>query len=644
MAIAVPSTAEIEAIDRRIAEAIEMIWQTDELRRVRPTPGDEARTTIYYLETLASDEVSGSLADSVAAQVARLGITLPVDHAPLRFGTWAGGDRDGNPNVTPEVTLRTLATQHDHGLRNLRNAIEKLSFELSQSEQVVGISREMESSLAADRDALPEVFARFGVMNAEEPYRLKCCIHPPTPHQHQDQAGGRISPPSQARTTPSPEGFIDDLKVMHQSLKANRGVLVADGLLSRMISTAASFGFSMATLDIREHARRHHLTLAALYDRTGELERPYGDLSPAERTTLLEQELGSPRPLAPDTVDLGGEAQSVSEVFSTIRDALDTYGDSVIESYIVSETRGPDDVLAAAVLARDAGLIDLQAGVARIGIVPLFETIEEVRSAPATLDRLLSHGAYRGIVQLRGESQEVMLGYSDSSKHGGMVTSQWELYRAAGALRDVADRHGVRLLFFHGRGGTIGRGGGPTGEAILAEPYGAVDAAIKITEQGEVISDKYSLPGLAYRNLELALAAVLEASLLHREPRRRPETLDRWFAAIDIVSTAAHASYRALIDTPGLIEYFRSATPVAGVGRSQHRQSPGSPSGAGPGTRQPQGDSLGVRLDPGPPDGAGVVRTGARPRGGSSKRVSTKRWTRCMRSGPSSAHSSPTPR
>ena len=166
--------AEIESIDRRIAESVEMIWQTDELRRVRPTPGDEARTTVYYLETITSDEVSGALADSLAVQVERLGITLPVDHAPLRFGTWAGGDRDGNPNVTPEVTLGTLAMQHDHGLRILRKTIEDLSFELSQSEQVIGISREMEASLAADRDALPDVWARFGVMNAEEPYRLKC--------------------------------------------------------------------------------------------------------------------------------------------------------------------------------------------------------------------------------------------------------------------------------------------------------------------------------------------------------------------------------------------------------------------------------------------------------------------------------------
>ncbi|MBU1494873.1 MAG: phosphoenolpyruvate carboxylase [Actinobacteria bacterium] len=576
------TAAEIDGIDRRIAEIIEMMWQTDELRRVRPTPGDEARTAVYYLETLASDEVSGALADALGIQAARLGVTLPVDHAPLRFGTWAGGDRDGNPSVTPEVTLATLAMYHDHGLRIFRDTIEHLSFDLSQSEQVVGITREMEASLAQDRDALPEVHARFGVMNAEEPYRLKCAFV----HQRIVNTRSRLvegSAHQSGKDYAAAAGLIDDLMVMYRSLQANRGELVAAGRLSRVIGIAAAVGFGLATLDVREHAARHHLALAALYERTGELGRPYADLTPDERTALLEQELDSPRPLAPDTIDLGGEAQQVSEVFSTIRTALDTYGGTAIESYIVSETGGADDVLAAAVLARDAGLIDLQSGIARIGIVPLFETIEEVRGAPATLDRLLSHPAYRRIVHLRGEIQEVMLGYSDSSKHAGMVTSQWELYRASGSLRTVADRHGVRLLFFHGRGGTIGRGGGPTGDAILAEPFGTVDGTIKITEQGEVISDKYSLPGLAYRNLELTMAAVLEASLLHREPRRGPATLDRWFAATDVISTAAHAGYRGLIERPGLMEYFRSATPVEELGGlnigSRPARRPGEDSG-----------------------------------------------------------------
>jgi len=553
------------AVDRRIAELIELMWQTDELRRTRPTPADEARTAVYYLESLATDEVTGALSDTMRHQMGRLGVSLPPTAVPLRFGTWAGGDRDGNPNVTPEVTLQTLAMQHDHGLRALIGTIEGLASEMSQSEQVVRISREMEASLAADRDALPGVFARFGVLDSEEPYRLKCAFI----HQRLVNTRTRLgegSPHLPGRDYRTAEGLLEDLQVMHDSLCDNRGRLVADGLLARVISRTAAFGFGLATLDVREHAARHHLLLDALYDRAGELHRPYRDLDAAERTVLLEQELDSPRPLAPGTAHLGDEAQAVRAVFGAIRLALDTYGDQAIESYIISETAGADDVLAVAVLARDAGLIDQRAGVARIGIVPLFETIEEVRAAADTLDRLLSHPGYRRIVEIRDDIQEVMLGYSDSSKHGGMVTSQWELYRAARSLHDTAARHGVRVRFFHGRGGTIGRGGGPAGEAILAEPFGTVDATIKITEQGEVISDKYGLPGLAYRNLELTLAAVLEASLLHREPRRGRDTLAPWFAALDLISQAAHTAYRGLIDRPGLVEYFLTSTPVEELG------------------------------------------------------------------------------
>jgi len=565
---------ERDAIDHRIAEVIELIWQTDELRRDRPTPADEARTAVYYLDALASDEVAGKLSDIVDHGLSRLGIVMPPDAAPLRFGTWAGGDRDGNPNVTPAVTLATLALQHEHGLRNLIRAIEDLAFELSQSEQVVEISREMEASLAAGRDSLPDVYARFGTLNAEEPYRLACAyIHQRLINTRTRLADGGAHQPG--RDYRGAAGLIADLKLMHESLSDNRGRLVADGPLGRIIRRVAAFGLGLATLDVREHAARHHLLLASLYERVGELDRPYGDLTPDERTSLLADELESPRPLAPDTVPLEGEAGMVSDVFSTIREALDTYGDGAIESYIVSETRGADDVLAVAVLARDAGLIDLSAGIARIGIVPLFETIAEVRGAAATMDRLLSHPGYRRIVQLRGDLQEVMLGYSDSSKHG----------RAARSLHDVTSRHGVRVRFFHGRGGTIGRGGGPAGEAILAEPYGTVDATIKITEQGEVISDKYGLPGIALRNLELAVAAVLEASLLHREPRRDPETLERWFAAMETISDAAYLAYRGLVENPGLVEYFLTATPVEELGSlnigSRPARRPGGTAGLG---------------------------------------------------------------
>ena len=538
------------------------MWQTDELRRARPTPLDEALTAVYYLEGLMSDEVAGALFDSIRHQLDRLAVAPDPSRPPVRFGTWAGGDRDGNPAVTPELTLQALAIQHEHGLRLLADRLEALEFELSHSEQVVGISDEMADSLEADGELLPEEAARCGALYAEEPYRLKCAFIRRRLENTRQRLGEGPAAGSGCDYR-SVGDLIADLGVMSRSLEVNRGNLVARGVLARTIAVAAASGFGLATLDIREHASRHHAALEVLYDRAGELSRPYRDLDGEERTALLEQELGNRRPLTPAALGPGGAAGEVLDTFTMIRTALDTYGEDAVESYIVSETRGADDVLAAAVLGRDAGLIDPAAGVARIGIVPLFETIDEVRSASATLERLFSHASYRLVVALRGDIQEVMLGYSDSSKHGGMVTAQWELHRAASRMRHTAAGHGVRLRFFHGRGGTIGRGGGPTGDAILAAPYGTVDGAIKITEQGEVVSDKYALPGLAYRNLELTLAAVLEASLLHRDPRRQPDTLERWYAAADTISAAANGAYRSLVEQPGLPEFFRAATPVS---------------------------------------------------------------------------------
>jgi phosphoenolpyruvate carboxylase len=552
------SDAEIERIDGRIAELIELMWQTDELRRDRPTPLDEARSILYYLESIAGLVFDG-ISDVVDAEFDRLGRRPAPDAAPIRFGTWVGGDRDGNPSVTPGVTLEVLALNYDHGLRGLIEAIEALAFELSPSTRVVKVSPDLEASLAVDRADLPATYARFARRNALEPYRLKCAYI----HQRLIATRERIAgdTPTHGPGYESPRELIADLMLIHDSLEANRGALTARGPVTRLIRRVAAFGFGLASMDVREHASNHHALLADLYDHVGELDGHYAALDRSERRDLLSAELTGRRPLAGVGVTLGDGAAATAATFATIAAALDRFGDTAVQAYVVSETRSADDVLAVAVLARDAGLIDLGAGVARIDIVPLFETTEEVRRAGEILEELLADPGYRRIVALRGDLQEVMLGYSDSSKHAGIATSQWGLYRAARMLRASARRHGVRLRFFHGRGGTIGRGGGPTNEAILAQPFGTVDATLKVTEQGEVISDKYSLPELAHRNMELALAAVLEASLLHRVPRQDEATLERWFAAMDSLSDAAHAAYRGLVDRPRLLDYFRASTP-----------------------------------------------------------------------------------
>jgi phosphoenolpyruvate carboxylase len=318
----------------------------------------------------------------------------------------------------------------------------------------------------------------------------------------------------------------------------------------------------MATLDVREEASVHHGALAQLFDRLGEVERPYMELAREERTEVLSAELAARRPLAPDPPPLDQAGARTYGAFTEIRAAHALYGPSCVESYVISMCRGVDDVLAPALLAREAGLIDLPEGRAALDFVPLLETLEELRRADEFLEELFSDPGYRRLVALRGDVQEVMLGYSDSNKEGGIAASQWQIHRAQQRLREVAAEHGVRLRLFHGRGGTVARGGGPTHDAILAQPPGTLDGEIKVTEQGEVISDKYLLPELARDNLELSLGAALEATVLHRRPRLDAPTLERWGATMDTVEGAAFTRYRELVEDPQLADYFLASTPV----------------------------------------------------------------------------------
>ncbi|WP_226370070.1 phosphoenolpyruvate carboxylase [Pseudonocardia oceani] len=549
------------ATDDALEALVELLWQTDELRPGKPTVADEARAIGWYMEQLGRGAVPELLAE-YEREVRAAGFEVPPGTGPLVLGCWVGGDRDGNPNVTPAVTREVLELYSDRALRIHEGLVEELIQELSISTRVIGVSEELRSSLARDRRALPGVHDRFIRLNATEPYRLKLS-YVQARLANTRTRDGHVP----GRDYLGPEAYLEDLAVVDRSLRGHLGGRIADGTLARALRTGRALGLHLAELDVREHSQRHHDALGAVYDALGELEQPYASLSREQRTELLSRELDGGRPLVRRHYGLPAEAVDVLGVFDLLHEVQHRYGPQVARTYIVSMCQGVDDLLAVAVLAREAFMVELQRDPrSSIDLVPLFETVEELCQAGDLLDGLLSVPGYRQHVRNRGDLQEVMLGYSDSNKGAGITTSQWEIHRAQRQLRDIGAKHGVRLRLFHGRGGSVGRGGGPSAEAVASAPYGSVDATMKVTEQGEVVSDKYSLPALAHDNLEIMLAAVLEATLLHRASRWDDPSLERFDDTMDLVSDAARAAYRGLVGQPGLPDFFSAATPVDELG------------------------------------------------------------------------------
>ena len=543
--------------DARLSETIDLLWQTDELRVERPLVIDEAVNALYYLDDLFRLTVPEVL-DEFAVEVARLGVTIPPTAKPLSFGTWIGGDRDGNPNVTPDVTRETIVVQVGHAIRVISEAMSQLRQSLSVSTRIIEVSDELKESVERDLANIPEFEARYRRLNAREPYRLKttAIVHRLELTRKRHAAGAEHVP---GRDYANTDELISDLNIMRDSLLRNHGELIARGQLERIIRTVSTFGLIHATMDVREHSQVHHAALANFG-----ISENYNSLDPNLRFEVLIKELESSNLRAPSNLD--AQSAKTLDTFRAINELISQFGPEVIETYIISMTKQPDDLLAAAVLAKEAGLVDLQSGVAKIGFAPLLETVAELRAADVILEKLLSNSTYRKLVSLRGDEQEVMLGYSDSNKDAGIATSQWEIHQAQRRLRDVAMKYGVKLRLFHGRGGSVGRGGGPTYDALIALPWGSLDGQIKMTEQGEVISDKYSIPLLARENVELTLAAALEATVLNRGPRQPKEDLKQWNECMELISENSFQHYRNLVSHKDLPAYFYASTPTEQLG------------------------------------------------------------------------------
>jgi len=548
-----PST---DAQRNQLAETIDVLWQTDELRVGRPEPLDEAMNALYYLDDLFKLTIPEVLND-FKNEIKRLGVDLPLDARPLSFGSWIGGDRDGNPNITASITESAMVLQVGHAIRVTIAAMDELRQMLSVSTRITGVSKSLLDSVEEDLKHIPEFEERFKRLNVQEPYRLKATaiVHRLAFTRNRHASGGEHVAHRDYNNTSE---LLADLALMRDSLLENRGELMATGLLERTMRTVSAFGLTHATLDVREHSDAHHHTLAFAYGDA------YNSKNHQERFAILSSELASSKKL--DFKKCDERAQKTLDTFRAVFDIVKRFGPESIETYIVSMTKGSDDLLAAVVLAKQANLVDLSANTAVIGFAPLLETVAELRAAGEMLEALLSDPGYRKIVELRGNLQEIMLGYSDSNKDAGIATSQWEIHRAQRKLRDVAIKHGIKLRLFHGRGGSVGRGGGPTYDALVALPWGSIDGQIKMTEQGEVISDKYALPSLARENIELMLAASLEATVLNRAPRQSNESLDKWNSCMELISENSFSCYRSLIDHPNLPAYFYASTPVEQLG------------------------------------------------------------------------------
>ena len=562
-----------------IEQQIVGLWQSDDVRAGKPSVLDEVKNGLYYFKEVLFDELPHLYRDlEVALRDLYPGRRWALGSF-LRFGSWIGGDRDGNPFVKPEVTVATVQLMRATALRHLLGAVDGLYTYLSQSVSQVAFSPAMYERLNYYEGIFPVELRSLAEHFPHEPYRqLLNCIYTRLEHTlaHANQVDLRWGLDPQPSPVPTiyfhSSELLDDLHVIYASLCANGGSRVAEGALHDLMTKVEVFGLHTATLDIRQHSGRHLTAISELLAHAGVC-ADYTALDEPARIALLAGEISEPRVLIPTRLaGLSVETIETVQTFRIVAAIGEQLAPEIFENYIISMTTSVSDMLIVLLLAREAGLY-VPGVFSKLNIVPLFETGDDLARAAELLDACLGLPIYRDHLALRGNTQEVMLGYSDSNKEGGFVAANWALYGAQTRLSQVAGRHNVRLRLFHGRGGAVGRGGGPANQAILSQPPGTIQGQIKVTDQGEMISDRYFEARTAHRHLEQVVNAVLRASFPDVVAAPEPS----WIAVMEQVSATAQYAYQELVyQHPSFLTYFRQATPITEISRLRIGSRPAS--------------------------------------------------------------------
>jgi phosphoenolpyruvate carboxylase len=540
------TTEEREEIETSLRALVMTLWQTRMLRTTKLSVLDEVENALAFFEATFFAEVPRLY----AAVEHELGVEAGELKPFLEVGSWIGGDRDGNPFVDATVLTEALAKQAERAFGFYAAQLRLLRRELTLAS--------LHAATTPALQALAERSAGHTAHQADEPYRRALAVIAARLTATQTALKG--GPAGERYDTP--EAFADDLAVVAESLRANGSALLTQGRLGTLLRAARVFGWTLAPVDLRQNSDVHERTVAELL----EVAAPgtaYLTLDEEARIALLLGELATSRPLVSRHVQYSPETAKELAIFDAVRTAHRRYGKRAVRTSIISKADGVSDMLELAVLLKEAGLLRPGAAELDVNLVPLFETIADLRAAPAIMDRLLALPSYRALLAGRDDTQEVMLGYSDSNKDGGFLTSGWELYRAEVGLVDIFAKHGVKLRLFHGRGGSVGRGGGPSFQAILAQPKGAVQGQIRLTEQGEVIAAKYGNPEVGKRNLEVLVSATLLATA---EPSAAEPPAPVFPELLGELSDAAYTAYRNLVyETPGFEDYFWASTVISEI-------------------------------------------------------------------------------